>query len=139
MALARLVYASTANENFSGAELNNILAQSRLNNKKHNVSGMLCFNNRYIIQILEGSPEAVNGTYLKIAQDPRHSELMLLDYSPIHKRQFSEWSMGFAAETRESRKIYFAYSPTDEFNPYRLLGEASANFLFEMSRLLPVE
>lgn len=60
MFLVRLVYASQISDHFSADDIESILKKARKNNKKLNVTGLLCFNRKYFLQCLEGSRTNVN-------------------------------------------------------------------------------
>ena len=47
------------------------------------------------MQVLEGESELVDELHQKIVKDPRHTGLVTLIRSPIPKRSFSDWKMGF--------------------------------------------
>jgi hypothetical protein len=77
------------------ADLDDILAASRRNNPKLDVTGILLFENGIFLQFLEGPPDNVEALYHKIRTDSRHSNVMILLEQPAAKRRFSEWSMAF--------------------------------------------
>jgi hypothetical protein len=56
---------------------------------------MLLYLNGSFMQVLEGEEAAVDETYSRIRQDPRHAGCIVIDRWPIEKRSFSQWSMGF--------------------------------------------
>lgn len=97
MLLVRLIYASTATETLNPADYQNILASSIKNNSHTDITGMLCCDGRYFLQCLEGSRQAVNRAYLRIVNDSRHTNVMLLSYGEVAERQFSSWAMGYVA------------------------------------------
>lgn len=78
------------------AELDAILATSRLNNRAADVSGMLLQSNFIVFQVLEGAEEAVDAVFARIAADPRHRDLRTVSLEPIAKRGFADWAMGHA-------------------------------------------
>ncbi|MDB5696231.1 MAG: activator of photopigment and puc with domain protein [Sphingomonas bacterium] len=45
------------------------------------------------MQVLEGSPEAVEETMTRIRQDPRHREIDVLSDKGVAAREFGQWSM----------------------------------------------
>lgn len=90
-----LVYVSSASRAFSPSELTTLLAVSRRNNTRDAISGMLVYRDGDFLQILEGPEAAVRTTYARIARDPRHGRVMVLDESHIETRAFGDWSMGF--------------------------------------------
>jgi hypothetical protein len=102
--LYSLVYVSSAVSLFSAAELIALLDQSRANNTRLGVSGMLLYKDGNTMQLLEGDREVVLGLYERIARDPRHRGLLRLVEANIETRLFADWSMAFrdlnAPETR---------------------------------------
>lgn len=97
MFLVRLIYASTATDIINPTDYQKILTDSIKNNSASDVTGMLCCNGQYFFQCLEGSRQAVNNTYLRIINDPRHKNIMLLSYGQVAARHFSDWAMGYIA------------------------------------------
>ena len=79
--------------------LGNILASSTRRNAEAGITGMLLYGGGKFLQVLEGEAEAVNETYLRIAQDPRHKNLNGLVEEEIERRHFERWTMGFHALT----------------------------------------
>ena len=90
-----LIYVSSATEQFSRPELEALLAKSRQNNQRVNVTGLLLYKGGNFIQILEGEKEAVLATHARVSQDPRHRGMITMAQGNIEKRQFPDWSMGF--------------------------------------------
>ncbi len=137
MFLTRLVYTSTISESFSSEDVTTILETARKNNDKNNVTGMLCFNRKYFLQCLEGSRTTVNKTYHFILNDPRHSNIIMLDYKEINMREFSEWSMGYMPESSLTSPINLAFSGTPEFNPYEMSGESAHKMMLALKNSVP--
>lgn len=90
-----IVYVSAARHAFTPAELEALLEKSRANNRRDGVSGVLIYRDGDFLQVLEGPEEAVRRTYARIARDPRHGGVIVLDESAITQRNFGDWSMGF--------------------------------------------
>lgn len=101
------VYVSAARHPFTPAELDALLEQSRANNRRDGVSGMLLYRDGDFLQVLEGPEEAVRRTYERIARDPRHVGVIVLDESEITQRSFGDWSMGFRRVSVEERPAGF--------------------------------
>lgn len=72
-----------------------ILAASRRNNARVDVTGALMFNGGCFAQVLEGPLTAVETTFERIQQDDRHGDVSLLAMTPISDRGFSTWSMAY--------------------------------------------
>ena len=90
-----VVYVSSAVEPFSKQELVDLLAKSRENNAKLDLTGMLLYKDGNFMQVLEGQEDVVRGLVARIERDPRHRGLLMLLQGPIAERQFPDWSMGF--------------------------------------------
>jgi len=93
--LVSLVYVSTAPHKLANAELEAILADSRRNNARDGITGMLLYMDGNFIQAIEGPEPAIDDLLARLRRDPRHSDLVVMTRYPIVERQFPEWSMGF--------------------------------------------
>ncbi|MFD2937798.1 BLUF domain-containing protein [Spirosoma flavum] len=97
------VYFSTSVGSLVENDLSVILKQSRFNNAKSGITGILLYINGNIIQVLEGDDKAVETLYHRIEKDPRHTNLVRVLNKPIDQRLFADWSMGY--ETITSRQL----------------------------------
>ncbi len=93
MVLYEIVYQSFAADDFSIAELNELMVLSKVNNLKTQITGCLLYHNRTFIQVLEGGEQDVKALYQKIKLDNRHSKVELVWQGELDKRGFSGWSM----------------------------------------------
>lgn len=91
----RLVYRSRSELGSSerGPALAEIFSTARSSNKKLGVTGALLLTDHYFVQTLEGEESVVRGLYERIARDPRHGQLELLDGRDVDARAFSRWAM----------------------------------------------
>lgn len=105
-----MIYVSSATHLFSKSELITLLAKSRENNMKLNITGMLLYKDGNFMQVLEGKEETVRSLYIKIASDPRHQGIITLLEGPLEERQFPDWSMGFSDLTEEEALSIPGYS-----------------------------
>jgi len=87
-------------------EVQRILAASRRNNAAAKVTGALLFNSSCFAQILEGPLAAVETTFERIQCDQRHSDITVLELSPIEMRGFATWSMAFAGKLDETQASF---------------------------------
>ena len=69
--LTFIVYASRAVEPFDHDDLVDLLSQSRENNSRDGITGMLVYRDLDFIQILEGPDAAVRALLERIGRDPR--------------------------------------------------------------------
>lgn len=96
-----LVYASTATQEFSEADLLALLDQSRKYNHEQSLTGMLLYSPGNgidlgtFVQVLEGPRPSVQNLYVKITRDPRHKDCSILQEGVLFERRFAEWTMGF--------------------------------------------
>ena len=132
--LVRLMYASRAAESVDADALSAILRKSKENNAAAGVTGVLCFcfNAGIFVQVLEGGRNAVSRIYNRIAQDPRHREVVLLSYEEIGERSFSSWSMGQVNMNRLNPALLLKYSESALLDPYAVSGKASLALFAEL-------
>ncbi|MGI9382857.1 MAG: BLUF domain-containing protein [Methyloligellaceae bacterium] len=135
MYLFRLIYYSRnavpESEAPQRAELKGIIESCRRNNPPLGVTGALLFNQTYFAQVLEGDRKAVTETFCRIANDSRHSDLVILEARPIRRRRFADWSMGFvsAAATEE---VHRRYCISNQFNPAKMTADSLLGFMVEL-------
>ena len=132
--LVRLMYVSRAAAPLDADALAAIMKKSKENNPGIGVTGVLCFcfNAGVFLQVLEGGRGPVSALYNRIAQDPRHREVMLLSYEDIGERSFSSWSMGQVNMSRLNPGLLIRYSDNAVLDPYSVSGEASLRLLYEL-------
>lgn len=90
-----ILYISAAASAMGETELENILAESRRNNARNEISGLLLFAQNNFIQMLEGEPEHVNSTFERILHDRRHLDVTVIASGELKDRCFPGWEMGF--------------------------------------------
>ncbi len=103
--LIELSYVSKAKNDMGILGLMNLLEDAVHKNKRNGITGVLFYDNRIFGQILEGYPQHVELIWKAIIADPRHSELQVLDISPLQKRRFSNWSMKFYGSDEISQYV----------------------------------
>ena len=130
--MVRMLYASRAAEGVDQDALHTILRQSKANNPALGITGLLCYSGGIFIQALEGGRAAVNALYLRIAQDARHRDVVLLTYEEIHERRFAGWAMGQVNMARLNPALLLKYSATPELDPYSVSGEVSLAMFDEL-------
>lgn len=92
----QLIYVSFAKMDFTDTMLIDLLKKSREKNLAHGITGILLYNDRAFIQLLEGEQDAVENTYDMILRDNRHTcETILLKETSPFGALFPEWSMGY--------------------------------------------
>jgi hypothetical protein len=71
-----------------------ILRQSRRNNRRDGLTGLLVVGGRRFLQVLEGPRELTDAAYVRIKADQRHFALVELSRKRIAERAFAGWEMG---------------------------------------------
>ncbi|MAC47526.1 MAG: blue light sensor protein [Oceanospirillum sp.] len=132
MYLVRLIYCSAVTHELNMQEVEQIISTAKENNGKVEVTGLLCFNRKYFLQCLEGARTNVNKVYHNILNDPRHHQVVLLEYDEISRREFSDWAMGYVPESDLTKPLCIKYSGNSEFNPYEMRGESCLGMMLEL-------
>jgi Sensors of blue-light using FAD len=130
--LVRLMYASRALPAVDQEELVAILRQSKTNNPKAGITGVLCYSEGIFIQVLEGGRMAINKLYNRIVADTRHTEVVLLNYDEIAERHFAGWSMGQVNMSRLNPALLLKYSECAKLDPYAVSGKVSVALFDEL-------
>jgi hypothetical protein len=94
-------------EGFSEVDLRELLQQSRVNNQRLGITGLLLYKGLDFMQVIEGEENKVRKLSSKIEKDPRHQGYTELRWEIIHKPHFPDWSMGF----KSLEKIDVAQTP----------------------------
>ncbi len=95
--LGSLLYRSEATRPPDEAALDALLLQARARNRALGVTGMLLFDGRQFLQLLEGPPDAVEAVWKSIRQDPRHHDIRILGQTVLPARLCAGWDMQFFA------------------------------------------
>lgn len=132
--LIRLIYASEATEPMGPGTVESLLAHARRKNRLHDLTGLLAFDSRYFLQVLEGDRQLVSDLYGRLVQDPRHKRLVLLQADPIAERNFFNWSMGFVAADAMGRERLLRHSASSRFEPHQMRASAATALLTELGR-----
>lgn len=90
-----ILYVSSMYNEYSKLELNNLLNVFHESNKKHNVTGLMLYHDKNIIQYIEGDEEDINILYSNINHDKRHSHITTLFKQYITKRKFTDWKLEY--------------------------------------------
>lgn len=130
--LVRLLYASRAVEPLGTEVIEDILSSSRKGNPPMGITGLLCHSGDIFMQVLEGGRDAVSALYNRIAQDPRHRDVIVLQYEEITERRFAGWTMGQVNLNRVNPSILLKYSERPVLDPYAVSGKVSMAMLEEL-------
>jgi hypothetical protein len=101
----QLCYISTARPNVGWDTVEEILWTSRRNNGAVHVTGLLLFNGKRFLQLLEGPKAAVATVYGRILRDDRHYAVVKLSEREIDEREFGGWDMAFERFAADNGRI----------------------------------
>ncbi|MEM7690379.1 MAG: BLUF domain-containing protein [Pseudomonadota bacterium] len=90
--ISQYLYISTA-PSLSREDIDAILAASQRNNPAHGVTGLLLYNGRNFLQLLEGEESNLVSLMLKISHDPRHTGISMIDRKMVEERVCPNWAM----------------------------------------------
>lgn len=114
MALFDLIYVSRATESMSTDELAQLLEQSRVDNERVAITGMMVYHRMEFMQLIEGDRAAVETLFGRIANDRRHEQVFKLWDGPVGQRSFEDWSMAFVAPEDSELQNLPGYAPLME-------------------------
>lgn len=100
--LTQIIYVSKTDQPWSDDDLDRLLFQSRQNNERLHITGMLLYDEQTFLQIIEGTANDIIGLYAKISQDSRHHDVVTIVEKSIRQRFFPDWSMGFQRISSDS-------------------------------------
>ena len=90
--MQQYLYISTAPD-LPAKVVDDILVSCRRNNSQRGITGLLLYNGRNFLQLLEGSEADVLWVMRRIGEDTRHSGISILERTDTDNRACPEWSM----------------------------------------------
>jgi Sensors of blue-light using FAD len=97
----RLIYSSEATPGLETDGLEEMLAESRVRNRAHGITGVLVFVEGAFLQILEGEKADVLDLMERIGRDPRHRGIKVFYEEDVAERAFPSWSMAYLSPSAE--------------------------------------
>ena len=91
----RLVYTSRSAAELSAEDINMILSTARRRNAAEGITGLLLYQNRMILQVLEGDKAPVTACFARIQRDPRHRDVVVRMEGAVDTLFFTDWFMGY--------------------------------------------
>lgn len=91
--IAKLVYVSMADGELSGEDVRRLSNQADANNRDRAITGVLAYNGRNFLQVLEGPRDPVYGLLARITRDERHHGLSVVFEAGNATRSFPDWGM----------------------------------------------
>ena len=104
--LYQIVYTSTATADLDRVGLLELLKGSVQRNTRAGITGLLLYQDRIFLQVLEGDEQAVFALFAKISRDSRHHHVIPLIRKRIEERDFADSAMAFRdLDNPELRKL----------------------------------
>lgn len=94
--IKQILYSSVASDKLTPECLSKILTKARINNAKHDVTGLLIYGDGAFMQVIEGTHDTIDTLYANIVADKMHNNIRHIYTKDIPNRIFSEWQMGFS-------------------------------------------
>jgi hypothetical protein len=91
----QLIYISTARLADADRDVGQILLASRRNNMRDGITGLLVFDGKRFLQVLEGPRRLVEATLARIKADTRHRAPVILSAREIEQAEFGNWNMSW--------------------------------------------
>ena len=105
--MLQLIYRSVAAPGIDAGVAARISEYSRQRNRSLEITGVLLFDQRNFVQVLEGGTNIVDLVFGQIQKDDRHSDVTLLSRIEKLERSFPYWSMQLSVV----RTAYFEQPP----------------------------
>mgnify|MGYP003113750881 CR=1 FL=1 len=98
MILSRLVFYSTRSWKAGQGEaddrvLSAILEAGQRNNPRDGLTGVLIVDDALLVQVMEGPRSTLTATFRRIANDPRHTDIVLAGMAEISARRYDDWNV----------------------------------------------
>ena len=127
--LTRLLYVSKPVGPITTHVTASLLENSRVSNKKSEITGVLCQGSGIYMQVLEGERTAVNALYSRIIADKRHSQIELLSFEEVDQRRYGHWSMALVQLSVDDPMVQMAHP---EFDPYSASSKDAMRMIDEL-------
>jgi len=131
MSFHQIMYISSTRAPMSVADCRAIVAAARTNNRRSDITGLLLFNSRRFLQVLEGPREAVEETFARIREDERHHGVVTLRTRDLSQREFGDWAMAFDDPDEASGATL-----QEKVSELLSLADASTRAQFEVTALM---
>jgi hypothetical protein len=113
--LIRLLYVSKPVGPITTYVTTSILEVSSVNNKKTDITGVLCQGSGIFLQVIEGQRSAINALFSRIMADTRHKNVEILSMEEIEQRRYGLWSMALVQLSMDDPMVEMSHP---EFDPY---------------------
>lgn len=120
--LERLLYRSVATGSTESLlNVATLLGEAQRNNARDDLTGALAAHNGWFVQVVEGRREQLDRLLTRLATDPRHRDISVIDRTPVSDRMFQDWSMANARITPSLKRALDDLVTDPEARPGRLV------------------
>lgn len=136
--IVRIVYSSRVAGSFGFKDVKELSMKAAEYNRSLDITGLLIYGGGQFLQIIEGDSEAVNKLFFKIAKDPRHEHISIIDFDDYVIRQFKSWNMRcLILDNQENVKSTLTkYFKDGKFDPCKLSSKEAVSFLQDLKELV---
>ena len=127
--LTRLLYVSKPVGPITTFVTSSILEVCSVNNKKAEITGVLCQGSGIYMQVIEGKRSAINALYSRIISDKRHNQIELLSFEEVGQRRYGQWSMALVLLSIDDPMVQLAHP---EFDPYSASSKDAIRIIDEL-------
>jgi hypothetical protein len=127
--LTRLLYVSKPVGPITTFVTSSILEVCSVNNRKAEITGVLCQGSGIYMQVIEGQRSVISALFSKIIADKRHNTVELLSVEEIQKRQYGQWSMALVQLSIDDPMVQLAHP---EFDPYSASSKDAIRIIDEL-------
>ena len=92
--IRQVFYISRATAGLDEGAVQAILAVSRKNNWRADITGILMSAGSHFAQVLEGRHDDIEALLARVRADRRHEQIHMLLDRPASRREYGDWSMG---------------------------------------------
>jgi len=135
--LSRLVLYGRTNMKVgeSAGTIKSILAAASDYSPASGLTGGLVFNEKYMMEAVEGARDQVSKRIHALFEDKRFEEITVIALSTIDKRIFEGWAVGYAGRTIDAERLYLKYCPTVDINPASMSAVGVLDFIRDFCAL----
>ena len=127
--LTRLLYVSKPVGPITTFVTSSILEVCSVNNKKAEITGVLCQGSGIYMQVIEGKRSAINALYSRIISDKRHNQIELLSFEEVGQRRYGQWYMALVQLSIDDPMVQLAHP---EFDPYSASSKDAIRIIDEL-------
>lgn len=136
--IRQLIYSSVYTGSDSDADIHAILSKSRVKNAVRDITGFLLFSEGAFLQVLEGAPHSLQDLMRVISQDPRHSDIVLLQDNQVSQRLFAGWNLAYSNSCGDDTNEWAGLRNTMPLEKtIKLLGQKQTPLSETILKLIP--